>query len=94
MSDNALSVPIDTSIVERVVMLGDLSKLTADERMEYYRQVCASMGLNPLTRPFDYIDLHGKLTLYAKRDAADQLRQKLQRQHLAKRSSAADFQCH
>ncbi len=74
MTENALTVPVDTTIVERVVMQGDLSKLTSEERLEYYRQVCASMGLNPLTRPFDYIDLHGKLTLYAKRDAADQLR--------------------
>lgn len=74
MSDRALATQTDTSIVERVVMQGDLSKLTPQERLEYYSQVCASMGLNPLTRPFDYINLHGKLTLYAKRDAADQLR--------------------
>lgn len=32
------------------------------------------MGLNPLTRPFDYIPLKGKLTLYAKKDATEQLR--------------------
>jgi hypothetical protein len=69
-----LATTVDTSIVERVVMQGDLSNLTPQERLEYYSQVCASMGLNPLTRPFDYINLNGKLTLYAKRDAADQLR--------------------
>jgi len=32
------------------------------------------VGLNPLTKPFDYIVLNGKLTLYAKKDATDQLR--------------------
>jgi CheY-specific phosphatase CheX len=31
--------------------------------------------LNPLTKPFEYITLNGKLTLYARRDATDQLRQ-------------------
>ncbi len=62
-------------LLERVVIGGDLSKLSAKERLEYYQQVCASVGLNPLTRPLEYIQLSGKLTLYARRDATDQLRQ-------------------
>ena len=53
---------------------GDLSKLSPEQRVEYYRTTCESMGLNPYTRPFDYINLNGKLTLYARKDAADQLR--------------------
>ena len=59
---------------ENVIMTGDLSKLTPDERGAYVSSVCNSLGLNPLTRPFEYITLNGKLTLYAKRDATDQLR--------------------
>lgn len=62
--------------VESAMLVGDLSKLTAEQRVSYYKKVCDSMGLNPLTRPFDYINLNGKLTLYAKRDAADQLRKR------------------
>ena len=62
--------------VEQVVIAGDLSKLTPEQRVTYYHQVCQSTGLNPLTRPFDYIVLNGKLTLYARRDAADQLRKR------------------
>src|SRR5690606_23351175 len=31
-------------------------------------------GLNPMTKPFEYIRLNNRLTLYAKRDATDQLR--------------------
>ncbi len=61
-------------ILERVLLSGDLSRLSPAERVLYYRQVCESLGLNPLTRPFDYITLNGKLVLYAKRDATDQLR--------------------
>lgn len=60
--------------LERVLVGGDLSKLTAEQRVTYYRTLCESLGLNPLTRPFDYITLSGKLTLYAKKDATEQLR--------------------
>lgn len=63
-----------SAIAERVVMVGDLSKLTAHERVTYYSHVCNSLGLNPLTRPFEYIALQGRLTLYARKDATDQLR--------------------
>ena len=60
-------------LLEKVLIEGDLEKLSAAERMEYYEKVCDSLGLNPLTRPFDYIRLSGKLTLYAKKDATEQL---------------------
>jgi len=61
-------------IIERVVMLGDLKQLKPEERVEYYAQVCRSLGLNPLTRPLEYITLNGKLTLYARKDCTEQLR--------------------
>src|SRR3990167_4471175 len=61
-------------IMESVLLKGDIGKLTPEERVTYYKGVCESVGLNPLTRPLEYITLNGKLTLYARRDAADQLR--------------------
>src|SRR5262245_61905396 len=61
-------------IMEQVIVKGDLSKLTPEERVRYYSETCRSLGLNALTRPFEYIVLNGKLQLYARRDAADQLR--------------------
>lgn len=61
-------------IIERVVMLGDLKQLKPEERVDYYSQVCRSLGLNPLTRPLEYITLNGKLTLYARKDCTEQLR--------------------
>jgi len=60
--------------VEDALLDGDLSNLTPQQRLDYYRKVCESVGLNPLTKPFEYIRLNGQLTLYAKRDAAEQLR--------------------
>lgn len=62
------------SIMEAVITKGDISKLTPEERTRYYAAVCDSIGLNPLTQPFQYITLNGKLTLYARKDATDQLR--------------------
>lgn len=60
--------------IESALIGGDLAKLTTEERLYHYNSTCESLGLNPLTKPFDYITLNGKLTLYAKRDATDQLR--------------------
>lgn len=62
------------SMLEQVVIGGDLSRLSPQDRVTYYRKVCDSLGLNPLTQPFRYLTLHGQLTLYATRAAADQLR--------------------
>jgi hypothetical protein len=69
-----LAVVDPGSMLERVVVHGDLSKLTAIDRTNYYSQVCQSLGLNPLTRPFEYLTLNGKQILYARRDCTDQLR--------------------
>ncbi|MCC6419529.1 MAG: hypothetical protein IT429_14950 [Gemmataceae bacterium] len=59
---------------EAVVIKGDLRQLSEGERLAYYRQVCESVGLNPLTQPFGYIEFQGKLRLYALRACTDQLR--------------------
>lgn len=60
--------------LEKVLITGDLSSLSSHERTVYYTTLCKSLALNPLTKPFDYITLNGKLTLYAKRDCTEQLR--------------------
>jgi hypothetical protein len=70
----ALAAQDGHAIMERVIATGDLAQLTPEERNRYYILSCQSLGLNFLTRPFEYLKLNGKLVLYAKRDAADQLR--------------------
>lgn len=69
-----LNNQIQYETLEKVLVQGDLSKLSSQERLVYYTKTCESLGLNPMTRPFDYIVLNNKLTLYAKRDATEQLR--------------------
>ena len=71
-------VELSAHALESVLISGDLSKLSPSERMDYYQAVCNSLGLNPLTKPFDYIQLNGKLQLYALKAATDQLRAKHQ----------------
>ena len=66
--------PLPPEVVEKIVIGGDLATLNAAQRAEYYSAVCRSLGLNPLTKPFEYLTLNGKLRLYALRDCADQLR--------------------
>jgi hypothetical protein len=70
--DAQRTIPPD--VMEKVVIGGDLSELNAAQRAEYYTAVCRSLGLNPLTKPFEFLTLNGKLRLYALRDCTDQLR--------------------
>jgi hypothetical protein len=64
-----------TQALEAYIAAGDIGKLTAPQRIALYRAVCDSLGLNPLTQPFEYLALNGKLQLYAKKSATEQLRQ-------------------
>ena len=73
-TETAVAAKQDGRIVEQVVLHGDLAELSPQDRVAYYARVCESLGLNPFTRPFEYIRLNNKLTLYARRDATDQLR--------------------
>jgi hypothetical protein len=59
---------------DQVLIQGDLTSLSDEQRASYYLRVCDSLGLNPHTHPFEYIKLSGKLTLYATRACSDQLR--------------------
>ena len=74
MASQALTHQETSSAIERVLIGGDLKDLKTEERVSYYSRVCESLGLNPLTQPFAYLSLSGKLTLYARKDAAEQLR--------------------
>lgn len=69
---NDVSAEVITSLVTR----GDLSMLNAQQRAEYYLQLCERVGLDPATKPFDFIKLNGKEVAYANKGAGDQLRRK------------------
>lgn len=60
--------------IEKAVYQGNIAELTPEQRVTYVNELCNSVGLNPLTRPMEYITLQGKLTLYVTRSGTDQLR--------------------
>jgi hypothetical protein len=64
----------DMQAIEQIVMTGDLSKLSAEQRVAYVRHVCESLGLNPATRPFQFQMFQGRLVMYATKDCSEQLR--------------------
>lgn len=80
MTDTAVAVRQEQpqltpfEVIERVITQGDLAKMNPQERVAFYWRTCESLGLNPLTRPFEFHNLNGKLVMYAKKDATDQLR--------------------
>src|SRR5215831_10111930 len=68
-----------SAAVENALIRGDLSGLTEQQRIELYTATCKSLGLNPLTKPFEYLELDAgggkkKLQLYTTRNCTDQLR--------------------
>lgn len=65
---------LDPTVIQQVLLGGDLSRLSPEHRVNFYNRICESLGLNPLTQPFAYLRLNGKEVLYAKKDATEQLR--------------------
>lgn len=48
----------------RLVVLGDLSKLTDEQKTLYYMEKCRINGLPWQIQPYDYLELNGKTKLY------------------------------
>lgn len=74
MTTPAKSSESALTTIEQVLVKGDLTPLTPEQREKYVQKVCDSLGLNYWTKPFAYIVLNGQLQLYALRTCTDQLR--------------------
>ena len=61
-------------IVSAIVLKGDLSGLSATDRVTYYNAICELVGLDPMTQPFSLLSLQGKMILYANKSCTEQLR--------------------
>lgn len=68
----ALAMVNDETLLA-MVSSGDCSKLTAEQKIAYYRARCDAAGLDPRSQPFEFVSLQGKLKLYATKAATDQL---------------------
>lgn len=63
----------DDQIIPSIVLNGDISKLTPNQKVAYYKQFCDRLGLDPLSQPFKLLRLNGKELLYCDRSGAQQL---------------------
>lgn len=61
------------SIIQSLVLNGDMAKLTPTDKVTYYKQYCERLGLDPFTQPFRILKLNGKETLYCDRSGTQQL---------------------
>lgn len=73
---NELTMPaVDPKAIEEALMIGDLSKMSPEMRVQFYVGACQSIGLNPYTKPFDAIKGDdGAVSLYANKTCTEQLR--------------------
>jgi hypothetical protein len=65
---------ITKELITNLVLHGDISKMSDEMKVQYYNQLCHSLNLNPVTKPFQIISFQGKSLLYATKDATEQLR--------------------
>lgn len=64
---------LDPEIQASIVLRGDLSGLSEDQKKQYYLYRCKQVGLDPAAKPFDLLVLNGKQILYANAGATQQL---------------------
>jgi hypothetical protein len=69
-----ITTPASIDKIQELLLTGNIAQFTPAERVQYLVKVCDSLGLNPLTRPIEFMQLNGKLVPYVKRDGTDQLR--------------------
>lgn len=63
----------DSQIVSDIILNGDLSKLSPQNKVTYYNGYCERLGLDPFTKPFELLRLNGKEVLYCTRSGTQQL---------------------
>lgn len=68
-----LQTASDDSVVSALILNGDLSKLSASDKIKYYNGYCDRLGLDPFTKPFDILKLNGREILYCTRSGSQQL---------------------
>jgi hypothetical protein len=72
-----MNSPTTTNSSDKILEIlatGNIDQLTPKEKIEYVARICDSVGINPLTRPFEFLRFQNKTVLYASKGCADQLR--------------------
>ena len=62
------------ALLEKVIIGNDLSGLSSVEKVMYVKNICQTLGLNPVTKPIQLMKFQGKEVPYFTKDASEQLR--------------------
>jgi hypothetical protein len=73
MSNLVDPTKLDQSIIESIVLRGDLSGLKEEQLIGYYNYRCHQVGLDSSAQPFHLLLLNGKKVLYANAGCTQQL---------------------
>lgn len=65
---------INGELLEKIILGNDLSGLTPIQKVEYVKNICQTIGLNPVTKPIQLMKFQGKEVPYFTKDASEQLR--------------------
>ncbi len=60
-------------IISSIVLNGDMSKMNEQQKVDYYIYRCKALAIDPASKPFDVLNLNGKIVLYANKSCTDQL---------------------
>ena len=60
--------------IKNMVVNNSFSRLTEEQRTTLIWSLCNQLKMKPLSQPFQFIPLSGRLVLYATKDAANQLK--------------------
>ncbi len=73
---NNVKEELPEEMISSLVLNGDLRGLNPKQKVEYYRALCARLGLDPATQPLKLLKLQGREILYCDRSGAQQLNRK------------------
>jgi hypothetical protein len=78
MSSDLAIAPLsgEETAICALVCNGDAAKLNDSQKTQYYLMRCRAANIDPRTAPFQFIQLQGKLVLYALKTCSDQLASK------------------
>jgi hypothetical protein len=62
------------ALLEKVILQNDLAGLSPNEKVQHVKNVCDSLGLNPLTKPIQLHKWQGKEVMYMAKDGTEQIR--------------------
>lgn len=64
---------LSPELISKLVLKGDCSALTPEQKIEYMKYRCDQLGIDLAEGPFEFIRMNGKEVMYAKKSCTDAL---------------------